>query len=75
MAHLFQKPAAGDQFVACPDSEQWGVYTKENKTERDYDDNLDNARKIACRDDSANDQSPKGGYSKSEIVFPHIALI
>ncbi|XP_042020797.1 paired amphipathic helix protein Sin3-like 3 isoform X2 [Salvia splendens] len=53
-----QKPAAADQFVACTDSVQWGVYTKENKTERDYDDNLDSARKIAGRDDSANDQLP-----------------
>ncbi|KAL1539386.1 paired amphipathic helix protein Sin3-like 3 isoform X1 [Salvia divinorum] len=55
-----QKPAAGDQFVACPDSEQWIVNTKENKTERDYDDNLESERNIAGRDDSANDQLPKG---------------
>ncbi|XP_057810913.1 paired amphipathic helix protein Sin3-like 3 isoform X2 [Salvia miltiorrhiza] len=55
-----EQPAAGDQFVTCPDPEQLRVNKKENKAERDDDDNLDSERKYAGGDDSASDQLHKG---------------
>ncbi|KAL1556710.1 paired amphipathic helix protein Sin3-like 3 isoform X1 [Salvia divinorum] len=55
-----QKPAAGNSFVTCPDSEQWRVSKEDNKTEHHFDDNLDSVRKFAGGDDSANDQLHKG---------------
>lgn len=75
MACLFQKPAAGDQNVNCPDSEQWRVGEKKeqdkiegrDKIECDYDDNLDPERKSAGGDDSGNDQLHKGRYSESVL--------
>ncbi|XP_042010268.1 paired amphipathic helix protein Sin3-like 3 isoform X2 [Salvia splendens] len=54
-----QKPAAGNSFVTCPDSEQWKVSKEDNKTELHYDDNLDSVRKFTGGDDSANDQLHK----------------
>ncbi|XP_042006838.1 paired amphipathic helix protein Sin3-like 3 isoform X1 [Salvia splendens] len=54
-----QKPAAGNSFVICPDSEQWKVSKEDSKTELHYDDNLDSVRKFAGGDDSANDQLHK----------------
>ncbi|KAH6763178.1 hypothetical protein C2S52_020611 [Perilla frutescens var. hirtella] len=69
-----QKPAAGDQYTNCPGSDQWKVGKKEqekregrDKTERDYDDNLDCERKSAGRDDSAIDQLHKGAEDPMSI--------
>ena len=75
MEHLFQKPAAGNSFDTCPDSEQWKISKEDNKTELHYDDNLDSVRKFTGGDDSANDQLHKGWYSKNQIVFHQIVLI